>query len=83
MITAEGCLKLHDLSRAHDEENEAISQSIENFFAICEIAKKEFIEKTDWALEHVNKMQQKRETLHREYMEKVNELTNKYKEKSA
>ena len=83
MITAEGCLKLHDLSRAHAEENAEIGKAIDNFFAICEIAKKEFIEKTDWALENVHKLQEKRETLHREYMDKVNELNNRYKEETA
>lgn len=83
MITAEGCLKLHDLSKAYDEENEAISQSIENFFAICEIAKKEFIEKSDWALSNIQRLQARRETLHREFMDRQKEIEENYKEETA
>ena len=83
MMTTENYQQLVDLRRAHDEENETINQAIDNYFAICDIAKKEFIEKSDWALENVHRLQEKREILHKEYINKVEAINNKCKEESA
>lgn len=83
MMTTENYQQLVDLRMAHDEENETINQAIDNFFTICDIAKKEFIEKTDWALENVHRLQEKREILHKEYINKVEAINNKCKEETA
>ena len=83
MMTTENYQQLMDLRRAHDEENETINQAIENYFAICEIAKKEFIEKSDWVLGNIQRLQEKREILHKEYINKVDAINNKRKEETA
>ena len=58
-------------------------RAIENYFAICEIAKKEFIEKSDWVLGNIQRLQEKREILHKEYINKVDAINNKRKEETT
>lgn len=82
-MTSEEYFEIHDLRTAYSEESDKISNAINNFFAICDIAKKEFIEKSDWALENIRKLQERREILHKECLSKIEAINNKYKEESA
>ena len=83
MMTYEDYKQLMELVQKRDEETEEISKAIGNFFEICEIAKKEYIEKFDWAMKNIDTLRAKRDAICDEYHQKIEAIYNKYKEETA
>lgn len=83
MMTNEDYQALNELRERFEQEMAKINEAIQTYFDICDIARKKFAEKTDWALANVHKLQDKRESMYKEYAEKLEVICDKYKEESA
>ena len=78
MMTYEDYKQLMELVQKRDEETEEVSKAIGNFFEICEIAKKEYIEKFDWAMKNIDTLRSKRDAICDEYHKKMEAIYSKY-----
>lgn len=83
MMTNEDYQALNELRERFEQEITETNKAIQIYFDICDIARKEFAEKTDWALANVHKLQNKRESMYKEYAEKREVICDKYKEEPA
>lgn len=79
MMTYEDYKQLMELVQKRDEEAEEISKAIGGFFEICEIAKKEYIEKFDWAMKNIDTLRSKRDAICKEANQKMEAIYSKYK----
>ena len=79
----EDYLRLDELIKKRDEEEEVINRAIGNYFEICEIAKNEYIEKFDWAMKNIDTLRARRDAICDEYHQKIEAIYNKYKEETA
>ena len=78
MMTYVDYLQLMELVQKRDEEAEEISKAIGNFFEICEIAKKEYIEKFDWAMKNIDALRARRDEICDEANQKIEAIYAKY-----
>ena len=79
MMTYEDYKQLMELVQKRDEETEEVSKAIGGFFEICEIAKKEYIEKFDWAMKNIDTLRAKRDAIYKEANQKMEAIYSKYK----
>ena len=79
MMTYEDYLQLMELVQKRDEETEEVSKAIGGFFEICEIAKKEYIEKFDWAMKNIDALRAKKDAIFKEANQKIEAIYSKYK----
>lgn len=79
MMTNEDYKQLMELVQKRDEGTEEISKAIGGFFEICEIAKKEYIEKFDWAMKNIDTLRAKKDAIFKEANQKIEEIYSKYK----
>ena len=78
MMTYEDYKQLMELVQKRDEEAEEISKAIGGFFEICEIAKKEYIEKFDWAMKNIDALRARRDAICDEANQKIEAIYAKY-----
>ena len=79
MMTNEDYKQLMELVQKRDEGTEEISKATAGFFEICEIAKKEYIEKFDWAMKNIDTLRAKKDAIFKEANQKIEEIYSKYK----
>ena len=79
MMTNEDYKQLMELVQKRDEEAEEVSKAIGGFFEICEIAKKEYIEKFDWAMKNIDVLRAKKDAIFKEANQKIEAIYSKYK----
>ena len=79
MIMAnEDYMRLKELVLEYDKEAEVISRAIGNYFEICKIAKKEYIEKFDWAMKNIDALRARRDEIYNEANQKIEAIYAKY-----
>ena len=83
MMTYEDYLQLMELVQKRDEEAEEVSKAISNFFEICEIARKDYIDTFDWVMKNIDTLRAKRDAICKEANQKMEAIYNKYKEETA
>ena len=83
MMTYEDYKQLMELVQKRDEEAEEVSKAISNFFEICEIARKDYIDTFDWAMKNIDALRARRDAICKEANQKMEAIYNKYKEETA